>query len=176
MNDSTPNKAQPPMNEDALSLALRFGSIFQREIQPEEIRYPTLARQAKALLDQNPLAYGQILESLLDGIPIQKTAKATRSKPDLVRFISRLHPEIREANRAHTVANLEQSLVQLSERLASESDLLPIKDVPRAIATTTEQLALLTGNATARLEIQNVPSRQKLIEMFKALQSKDSHV
>jgi hypothetical protein len=149
-------------------LALRLGAIFQQEINPEELRYPGLSKSAQSLLAQNPQKYGEILESLLDGKSVAATARKTKQQADIVQFINRLHPEIRESLRSHSINNLEQSLVELSGRMATEVNAFEIKDVPRALSVVTEQLALLTGHATSRVEISNV-SREKLLAMFNSL-------
>ena len=149
-------------------LALRMGDIYRAELQPEEIRYPGLARRAQALLARHPEVYGRILEALLDGQTPQQVASQSDQALDLVRFISRIHPEIRDLARAQVIGNLEHSLSILSDRLATEGAEIPIKEVPRAIGLVTEQLALLTGSATQRIELVNV-SREKLLEMFKAI-------
>jgi hypothetical protein len=160
------------MSQLHLNLAQQLGQIFNDERQPEELKSPTLAQDAQNLLKNNPQTYGKILACLLDGHTVPLTAKRTKQNLDLVRFISRFHPECRAAAQANTIANLEESLHSLSSRQANEAHNIHIKDVPRAIASTTEQLALLTGHATTRVEITNIPSRQKLAQLYDSLHLK----
>jgi hypothetical protein len=158
---------------DHLQLATQFGQIYQSERQPEELQSPALSSQAQNLLSSSPATYGKILSYLLNGQSVANTAKKLKTDKDLVRFISRVHPEIRRASQSHTIANLEESLHHLSSRLANEIHQLPLRDVPKTISSTTEQLALLTGHATTRVEFTNTPSREKLLQLYNTLHLKD---
>jgi hypothetical protein len=162
----------PNPESDPCSLALRLGgAIFNGELQPDELRYPGLSRAAKKLLADNPTRYGQVLEDLLDGEVPDSVATKRKVPKELVRFLSRLHPEIDAALNAHTVRSLQLAVTHYSNRLLNEVDQMPIRDVPRTVATLTELLALITGNATARVEHTTSPpvSRERLLEMFNEL-------
>ena len=159
----------PNLNPDLIALALRFKPAYASTLSTEELRSPALAKSSKNLLDSNPNKYGQILDSLLNGNSITATAKSTHSNPDLVSFIYRFHPEIPQAQKDVLVSHLQNAILTLSNQLQANAHLIKPDNIPRAIQTLTQELALLTGNPTHHLQISQPLQKDKIIKMFNDL-------
>jgi hypothetical protein len=156
------------------SLALLLGAIYKQERTDSEINSPGLSAKAQQLLAQKPKTYGAVIEMLLDGADAKRTAKACKLEPSLVKFIARQHPEIRASRRKVVVANLEESIVALSNRLSDEADEIPMRDVARTLSTAVDKLATLTGNVTQTVAIQHHASREQVLAMYDEIRKRDS--
>jgi hypothetical protein len=155
------------------TLALRLGQIYKQERTNEEIRSPGLSNKAQRLLAGNPATYGAAIEMLCDGSDARKTAKSLRLDVSLVKFLARLHPEVRAARRLVVVGNLEESIVALSNRLSNEADEIPMRDVARTLSTAIDKLATLTGNVTQTVAIQHHASREQVLAMYDEIRKRD---
>ncbi len=126
------------------------------------------------LFSQKPQIYDLVVH-LLGQIPrpgLRTIAKLAGVSVNTVRGLRDNEPLAIDTVRAKTAENLAVAVLDMSERLRTESDTLPIAQVAMTMAISVDKLQLLTGGATQRVEIKDVTDIEDFNEYVSQLPKK----